>query len=613
MLLAFPEYFGSNGDKWLQEKQWVFRVIMFFLSIPVFTYSARDFFSSAYTYLYYKYLHIDVPITIGIFTLFLRSVYEVILGIGPGYFDSLAGLVFFILLGRSFQIRTYRSFSFYKDYKSLYPIAVTRLNSSKEENIFLSEICKGDRLLIRNEEIIPTDSILIQGESLIDNSFITGESRPISKKIGDILYAGGRQKGGIIEIEVIKNVEQSLLTGLWNHKAFKKSGMYLDSLVNKWSYYFTICVLIIALLTFIYWYFINKQHIFQTVCAVLIVACPCALAISAPFTLGNIISLFARKGFYIRDTHSLERIAKIDVLIFDKTGTLTEREGSRIHFFKGRKMKKKHLNALKALFKNSKHPLSLGLYDFLNHNSKHTIQKISNFKELPGFGLQAIINGALYKAGSSTYINLPNLPISNSTQVFISKNEKFLGFFSFKHRYRPFLRKFFKKIKNYKISIISGDNNSDRFSLKSILPIDSDVFFCQTPKQKLNYISDLQQKGKKVMMFGDGLNDAVALKQSDVGVAVYEGNNFFPECDIFIKAKELHNIYILLKFSYAGVLIVKIVCFISVLYNIIGLYFAISGNLQPVVASILMPVSSISVLLFSSAFTWLYALYIKII
>lgn len=610
MLLAFPEYFGAHGDLWLQENQWFFRVIMFFLSIPVFTYSAIDFFSSAYTSLFHKNLHIDVPITLGIFTIFVRSVYEVFLGIGPGYFDSLAGLVFFILLGRVFQISTYRSFSFYRDYKSFFPISVTRLNASKEENIFLSEICKGDRLLIRNEEIIPTDSILIHGEALIDNSFITGESRLISKKIGDILYAGGRQIGEFIEIEVIKNVEQSQLTSLWSHKAFKKSGLYLDTLVNKCSYYFTICILTIALLTSIYWYFVNKQRIFQSFCAILIVACPCALAISTPFTLGNIMRILSIKGFYIRDTHSIERISKIDVLVFDKTGTLTESECSRIHFFKVRKMKNKHLNALKSLFKNSKHTLSIALYNYLNNKSKHTIQKISNFKEFPGFGLQAIINGSLYKAGSATYINLQNLPISNSTQVFVSKNGKFIGFFAFKHRYRPYLRKLFNKINitYYKISILSGDNNSDRYFLKYFLPKGSDIFFCKTPKQKLNYIYDLQQKGKKVMMFGDGLNDAGSLKQSDVGVAVYECNNFFPECDVFIKAKELHNIYTLLNFSHAGVRMVKFACFISVFYNIIGLYFAVTGRLQPVVASILMPVSSISVVLFSSAFTWLYAL-----
>lgn len=616
MLLAFPEYFGSHGDQWLQENKWIFRGIMFFLSIPVFTYSGIDFLNSAYIYLYYKHLHIDVPIALGIFTLFFRSVYEVFLGIGPGYFDSLAGLVFFILLGRSFQIRTYRSFSFYKDYKSFYPIAVTRLNSSKEENIFLTEINKGDRLLIRNEEIIPTDSILIYGEALIDNSFITGESRLISKKNGDILYAGGRQKGGLLEIEVIKNVEQSQLTSLWSHKAFKKSGLYLDTLINKCSYYFTICVLTIALFTSIYWYFVNKQHLFQSVCAVLIVACPCALSISTPFTLGNIIRIFTRKEFYIRDTHSIERISKIDVLVFDKTGTLTENEGSRIHFFKGRKMKNKHLNALKVLFKNSKHPLSISLYNYLNNNNQYTIQniqKISSFKELPGFGLQAIINGKFYKAGSAIYINLPKLPISNRTQVFVSNNRKFLGFFAFKHRYRRDVSKLFKKLTSYKVCILSGDNNSDRFFLKSFLPSDSDVFFCQTPKQKLNYIYNLQQKGKKVMMFGDGLNDAGALKQSDVGVAVYEGNNFFPECDVFFKAKDIHNIYILLSFSHAGVKMVKLACFISVLYNIIGLYYAISGSLQPVVASILMPMSSITVVLFSSVFTWLYALYMKIL
>ncbi|YBU89312.1 MAG: hypothetical protein ACFIN5_00040 [Candidatus Walczuchella monophlebidarum] len=144
---------------------------------------------------------------------------------------------------------------------------------------------------MRNEEIVPADSILIRGSALRDNSFITGETRLRSRKVGERIYAGGRQRGEIIEIEVVKNIEQSRLTRLWRNQVFKTSKVYLDNLGNTWSYYFTLAVLGIAAGTGIYWDYTNPENMFQSVCTVLIVACPCALAISTPFTLGNIMRI----------------------------------------------------------------------------------------------------------------------------------------------------------------------------------------------------------------------------------------------------------------------------------------------------------------------------------
>ena len=203
MMFAFPEYLntGASADYWLKEFSPFFRFLTFLLSIPVVFYSASDYYKSAWFGLKNKIVNIDVPIVLGILVLFGRSVYEIATDYGPGYFDTLCGLLFFMLIGKYFQKRTYSALSYDRDYKSFYPIAVTKVDfGGNQENILLSEIKIGDRILVRNQEIIPVDAILINREGNIDNSFITGESATVSKKPGDKIFAGGKQIGSILEL-----------------------------------------------------------------------------------------------------------------------------------------------------------------------------------------------------------------------------------------------------------------------------------------------------------------------------------------------------------------------------------------------------------------------------
>ena len=224
--------------------------------------------------------------------LYGRSIYEIVTDYGGGYFDTLCGLLFFMLLGKTFQKRTYNTLSYDRDYKSFYPIAVTKIDfNGKQDNILLSDLKVGDRIMVRNQEIIPVDSILINGEANIDNSFITGEAALVNKKSGDKIFAGGKQNGPVLELEVIKNVNQSYLTQLWNKEAFKKTETGLDTITNKISKYFTIVILTITAIAAIYWSQENFEKMFQVVAAILIIACPCALALSAPLTLSARITV----------------------------------------------------------------------------------------------------------------------------------------------------------------------------------------------------------------------------------------------------------------------------------------------------------------------------------
>lgn len=601
MFLAFPEYIGGE-DVWMQHYKGLFRVLMFILSIPVVFYSASDYYKSAWYGLKNKIVNIDVPIVLGIFVLFSRSVYEIATDYGPGYFDTLCGLLFFMLLGKMFQKRTYSSLSYDRDYKSFYPIAVTKVDfNGKQDNILLSEIKIGDRILVRNQEIIPVDAILINGKGNIDNSFITGESASISKNPGDKIFAGGKQIGSSLELEVIKNVDQSYLTQLWNKEAFKKHETGLDTLINNISKYFTFIILGIAIISGTYWYFIDLETMFQVISAVLIIACPCALALSSPFTFGHIMRILGRNKFYVKDTLTIEKIAKVDTLVFDKTGTITHRKKSNIKY-EGSEIQEFDLLNIKTLVKNSNHPLSKSLYEFLNVQDEYF--PVDHFEEISGKGYSANVRGNIYKIGSAKYNGQESKNLE--TAVYISKNDQFLGKFIFKNEYRENLKKLFTKLNHYKIFILSGDNSSEEDQLKKIIPNCNAMAFNQSPENKLDYIQNLQNDGSKVMMLGDGLNDAGALKQSNVGVAISDdSNSFTPSSDVIMNGEKVTQLNDYLNVCKGSITIVKSTFVISFLYNIIGLSFAVTGNMSPLFAAIIMPISSISVITFTTVSTWI--------
>lgn len=604
MFFSYPEYaadlMGTNDFYWDSYKH-LFRFIMFLLATPVVFYSASDYFKSAWFGLKNKIVNIDVPIVLGILVLYIRSVYEVVTDYGAGYFDTLCGLLFFMLLGKLFQKRTYSALSYDRDYKSFYPIAVTKIDfNGLQENILLSELKIGDRIMVRNQEIIPVDCILINGDGNIDNSFITGESAPITKKPGDKIFAGGKQTGAILELEVIKNVDQSYLTQLWNKEAFKKRETGLDTLTNSISQYFTFIILGITLISGIYWYQIDFEKMFQVVSAILIVACPCALALSAPFTFGHIMRILGRNKFYVKDTLTIEKLSKINTLVFDKTGTITENNKSNIEFV-GEEIPDYDLQNLKTLLKNSNHPLSKSLYDFLDIEDGYF--PIENFSEIAGKGYFGTIRNSRFQIGSAKFVG--ETATNMETAVYIKKDDQLLGKFIFKNEYRKNLGGIFEKLTAYQVHILSGDNASEESKLKELLPNVSKMEFNQSPEDKLKFVENLQNENEKVAMLGDGLNDAGALKQSNIGIAIADDNNSFtPASDVIMNGDQLKYLPDFLSLSKDAMVIVKFTFGVSFMYNIVGLAFAVTGHLSPLVAAILMPISSISVVIFTSVATF---------
>ncbi len=602
MFLSFPEYFQVDGF-WIENYKNIFRWLMFTFSLPVVFYAANDYFISAYKGLRSKILNIDVPIALGVAVLFLRSSIEIILDLGTGFFDSLTGLVFFLLLGKFFQQKTYNFLSFERDYKSYFPIAVTKITANqKEENIQIYEVEKGNRLLIRNQELIPVDGILINGNAQIDYSFVTGEAVPVAKKSGDKLFAGGKQLSGVIEMEVLSSVSQSYLTQLWSNDVFNKDkSSSFKTLTDRISKNFTIIVLSIAFLSTAFWLFYDASKALNVFTAVLIIACPCAIALAAPFTLGNLLRIFGKKKFYLKNATVIEQLASIDSMIFDKTGTLTTSKEDTISY-DGLTLSNLEKRILKSSLRASNHPLSRSLYNSFKDQEN---LEVSNYNEVVGKGIEAHYNDDSVKLGSATFVKNKNEITSLDTSVHVSFNNEYKGKFTFKNSYRKGVRSLFNSLKSvYDLAVVSGDNDGEKGFLQENLPKETILLFNQKPEDKLEVVADFQKKSKKIAMIGDGLNDAGALAKSDVGISLSEDINVFsPACDAILDASQFNKIKAFLDASKKGVKIIKYCFLLSLCYNAVGLYFAVTGQLMPVIAAILMPLSSISIVIFTTIST----------
>ncbi len=592
MLMSFPEYLGAGH---LEESfKSAFGWLNLVLSIPVVLYSGRSYVTSAFLAFKNKTINIDVPITIGIFALFLRSTWEVVSGYGIGYFDSLAGLIFFLLIGKWYQARTFGALSYERDYKSYFPIAVLKKEGEGTRFTPISDLMTGDEIIIHHKEIIPADCVLLAGEGRIDYSFVTGEADLIKVSVGEEIKAGGRQTGASITAVVQQPVEQSKLTRLWNSDTFsKEAGKRLEDPVNRISKHFTWVVISIAAIAFIYWFPKDEATAWHALTATLIVACPCALALTIPFTFGSTMRLMGKAGMYLKNTSVIETMSKVVHLVFDKTGTLTRASDYKVTW-NGRSLGDEELQALRGVASQSAHPLSRAIASGKIDGSV----MVKSFSEATGKGIEGIVDTRKIRLGSSSWLHAPANEESGS-QVHVEIDGEYAGFFAFEKPLRDGLDHELNALRtNYNLYLLSGDNSSDKSRFVTYFGADR-MNFNQEPEDKMNFVSDLKKRGHTAMI-GDGLNDAGALKAADLGVAVVDDlYAFSPACDAILHAGVLKKLDAFLAYSRGALTTVKQSFAISFFYNAIGISFAVQGLLTPLVAAILMPLSSVTVVLFT--------------
>ncbi len=613
MLMSFPEYFHLDMlNKVDITYQKFFLYFNFLLSLPIFFYGASDYLKSAWISLreYFgkrsEVFSVDIPIALGITALFGRSVYETFVNQSAGYYDSLAGLVFFLLTGKWVQQVTYRYLSFERNYRSYFPLAVRSVRPEGETFVNVSELQKGDIIRIHHEELVPADAVLLEGKGSVDYSFVSGESDPVTRRVGDTIYAGGRQKGGLLTLKVTKPVSQSYLTQLWNNESFKKEKvMPTTELANVFSKYFTVVTLLIALVTGVYWWFSDRSVALDAVTAVLMVACPCALTLSMPFTMGTTMGIFGRNKFYVKNQGVIQLLCETRGIVFDKTGTLTRSQAREV-VYHGEPLTEEEKALLKAVTAQSTHPVSRMIHTSVTASA--TAPATEFFYEYEGKGVEARSGGHKIQLGNGVFTEAETAAPVLRQHAFLKIDGLLKGYFEIQPLYRRGWKNILERLSGYfGLYLLSGDNEGEQ---KRLAPFfrKGNLRFHQTPQEKLDFIKQRQASGEPLIMVGDGLNDAGALRESHVGIALSEDVKVFsPACDAIMDASVFERLPDFIAFSRTSVAIVKISFLLSVVYNFMGIGWAVSGELSPVLAAIFMPLSSLSVVLFAFGLTHLAA------
>jgi len=605
MLLSFPEYLagGENFDPFLRKG---FSYLTVVLAMPVLFYGASEYFINTWKALRSKQFTIDLPITIGLLAMTFRSAVNIFTDSGAGYFDSLSGLVFFLLLGRYLQDATYYRLSFDRTFKSYFPLSVRVKRNGNYEAVPVSDIAKGDKLLLNPNELLPCDAYLLSDNASVDYSFVTGESQPVHRKTAELLYAGGRLRSAQATLEVVKPVSQSYLTQLWNNDAFNKQEHrgYSD-LANALSRYFTYFILTASVLVWAYWQFVvgDASMAVYTFTTVLIVACPCALAMTVPFVWGNAMRRMSKSGFYCKHTTVLEKMNDCDTIVFDKTGTLTS-NAPKVARYIGSQLCHNEKIALTTLAGHSLHPLSRAVYRHLN--AQHS-SSIDGFQETAGKGIEGTVNGVAYKLGSAAFTSCGDIqqPTEGTSYVFVNVDGECIGHFELTTEVRSGMNQSLKRLGGkFNLQLLSGDTGKDSQRFASSFG-QHRLHFNQSPESKLAFIKELQNDQRNVAMVGDGLNDAGSLKQANVGIAVTDDVHVFtPASDVIVKGSQLQHLDKYFRFAKFGKRLIVGIFFYSICYNMVGLVLGAQGLFSPMAAAILMPVSSLSVIGATYIGTW---------
>ncbi len=388
------------------------------------------------------------------------------------------------------------------------------------------------------------------------------------------------------------------------HHAFSKNkvqGHQNGSAVHVLSRYFTYILLSLAAITAIYWGIFDTSKILPSVSAMLIVACPCALLLAATYTNGNLLRLLSINGLFLRDASVIEQIGNIDHVVFDKTGTLTH--GSQVSYA-GAPLSGEQKDLVYTVARSSRHPYSQAIAGFLLPAKEI---HLTHWKEIPGEGIEASTDKYNVRLGATSFTGIATSD-DDKAIVHVNINNEFYSF-----RMLPGIRQEVPSMlsalgRHFTLSLLSGDSERQRSTLAPHFAPGADLLFGQKPIDKLRYIEQLQQKHHSVLMVGDGLNDAGALQQSNVGITLADDiNNFTPSCDAILDAHRFSRFPALLRFAASGKIIIRISFAISILYNIIGLFIAVQGLMNPMIAAILMPLSTLTIVLLTTGMSTLFA------
>ena len=597
--------------------------ILFLLATPVQFIVGKQFYLGAWNSLKNKTGSMDTLIAVGTTAAYVLSLYNILFNPMAGqYFETSAVIITLVVLGKWLEaIAKNKTSDAIKKLMNLTPKTAIVIKNGKETEVAVDSIAVGDIILVKPGERVAIDGVILDGYSSVDESMITGESMPVEKKAGDSVTGGTINKNGTFKFKATRVGENTTLAHiikLIDDAQGRKAPIqrYADTI----SGYFVPAVILISIGTFLVWYYLFNMGLafsLLTSVAVLVIACPCALGLATPTAIMVGTGLGAKNGILIKGGDALETAHKLKYVIFDKTGTITKGVPEVTNIISTSKIDtKKILQIAASMEKSSEHPLADAIVEKAKEG-KLKLDDVKHFKAIPGHGIESILNKKKYFLGNSKLMKMQGINISGSkeqieemetqgkTVMLLADSKQLIGMVAAADAIKDTSREAVEALQKLKIEVymITGDNERTAKAIASQAGI-TNIFAEVLPQDKANYVKKLQQEGKfKVAMVGDGINDAPALAQADIGIAMGSGTDVAMESgNIVLMQNNLTDVAKAIKLSRVTISKIKQNMFWALFYNVVGipiaagvLYFPFGLLLSPIIAGGAMALSSVSV------------------
>lgn len=617
-----------------------FAFLQFLLTLPI-VFVNRIFYISGFKALFNKASNMDTLVGLGSFAALIYGIFAIMrMAYGLGfekfeivenyrhnlYFESSAMILTLITLGKYFEKKSKGQTK--KSLESLMDLAPKKariLKDKKEVEILVEDLKKGDLILVRPGEAIPVDGIVKEGSSLVDESAITGESIPVNKNIGDEVISATLNKQGSFIFEATKVGEDTTLSKiieLVNQANETKAP--IAKLADKISAIFVPTVMILSLITFVVWMILGYGFEFSLnfAISVLVISCPCALGLATPMAIMVATGKSAQFGLLFKNAESLENLHKVDTILLDKTGTITEGR-PQVTDIISEIDENEFIKIASSIENNSEHPLSHAISEYAKAKNIQA-KNIEDFEAISGKGIKAKYENKIYYGGNISLMKEKNIDLKSyekkadifsnegKTSMYFADEKNVIGIIAVQDKPKNLSKIAIDEMKKmgYEVRMITGDNEKTAEAIKNALNID-EKYAEVLPQDKEKEIKNLQKLGKKVLMVGDGINDAPALVRSDVSMAIGNGTDVAIEsADIILINNNILDIVSALKLSKSTIKIIKENLFWAFFYNIIGIPLA-AGLLYPAFGLKLSPMFGAFAMSFSSIFVCLNSLRLR--
>ena len=602
MWIAVAQYAGYFTGI-TQEMKTILNIAEWILSTPVLFYSGWIFFRGAYFGLKTKTVNMDLLVATGASLTYVYSLYIMFAQEGEAYFDSVSMIITFVLIGKFLEVLSKKNIADSLD--------IISKNIANEVKVYKNNsivLCKiddvkvGDIIVVASGERVLFDGEIIKGSGSLDESSLTGESKPIKKLIGDNVMSGTVSIDADIHFRATKDFEHSTLSNLLTllESAINKKPK-IQQMANRLSEYFSSTILFLSFATFIVWWVWphDFEQSFMVGISVIVIACPCALALATPVATLVGLLLGAKRGILFKEAAQLETMAKVDTLVLDKTGTLTVGHPEVV---------KEHLyedfdsRLLYYLVSQSNHPVSQGIKKHLNLDASVEMKAFDSYEQLSSLGIVAYMDDSEILGGNAALLEYNGISFyieSANTLFYLAIDGKVVAAYELDDKIKENAQAVIAQIKrkNIDVVIVSGDNEETVLKVAKEVGVEQ-VYSNQTPEDKSNYISSLHDKGLKVVMVGDGINDILALARADISIVMGSGSDIAIDVgDVVLLDDSLESLLDAFKISSRTYSLIKQNLGISLVYNAITIPLAMAGYVIPLVAAISMSVSSLLVVL----------------